>query len=50
MISTLLIAAENRGCYKTILDCSEENRSFYNGLGFEDAEIEMRFDHFLKDD
>jgi glucosamine-phosphate N-acetyltransferase len=50
MISALLTEAQKRGCYKTILDCSEENRSFYNGLGFEDAEIEMRFDHFLKDD
>ncbi len=36
--------AWNQGCYKVILDCSEENRPFYEHCGFRTHEIEMRID------
>lgn len=36
--------AWNAGCYKVILDCSEENRPFYEHCGFRAHEIEMRID------
>ena len=36
--------ARNAGCYKVILNCSEENREFYEKLGFKQHAIEMRID------
>ena len=41
----LLEIAENRGCYKTILDCTDDVRPFYEKLGFKHTANEMRFDH-----
>ena len=29
------------GCYKVILDCSNENRAFYEKCGFKQKEIQM---------
>ncbi|KAF0979241.1 hypothetical protein FDP41_001584 [Naegleria fowleri] len=37
--------AQEQGCYKTILDCSEKNVKFYEKCGFVRKEIQMRFDH-----
>ncbi|KAG2379317.1 hypothetical protein C9374_007456 [Naegleria lovaniensis] len=37
--------AQQQGCYKTILDCSEKNVKFYEKCGFVRKEIQMRFDH-----
>ena len=34
--------AKNRGCYKIILDCSEEVRIFYEKLGFVKSDHHMR--------
>ena len=36
--------ARNAGCYKVILNCSEENREFYEKIGFKQHGIEMRID------
>lgn len=37
-------AAKSAGCYKVILNCSEENIPFYEKIGFKKHGIEMRFD------
>ncbi len=37
-------AAKDAGCYKVILNCSEENFPFYEKLGFRKHGIEMRLD------
>ena len=41
----LLELAKNRGCYKTILDCTDDVIPFYEQLGFEHIANELRFDH-----
>ncbi len=41
----LLEFAKNRGCYKTILDCTEDVKPFYEKLGFKHMANELRFDH-----
>lgn len=41
----LLEIAKNRGCYKTILDCTEDVKPFYEKLGFKQIANELRFDH-----
>jgi len=41
----LLEFAKNRGCYKTILDCTDDVRPFYEKLGFKHIANELRFDH-----
>ena len=41
----LLEFAKNRGCYKTILDCTDDVKGFYEKLGFKHTANEMRFDH-----
>jgi glucosamine-phosphate N-acetyltransferase len=42
----LLEIAKNRGCYKTILDCTDEVKPFYEKLGFKHTANELRFDHY----
>jgi len=37
--------AKNRGCYKTILDCTDDVKPFYEKLGFKHIANELRFDH-----
>ena len=37
--------AKNRGCYKTILDCTDDVKPFYEKLGFKMVANELRFDH-----
>ncbi len=41
----LLEIANNRGCYKTILDCTDDVKPFYEKLGFKQVAKELRFDH-----
>ena len=41
----LLKIAEDRGCYKTILDCTNDVKPFYEKLGFKHTANELRFDH-----
>jgi len=41
----LLEIANNRGCYKTILDCTDDVKPFYEKLGFKQVANELRFDH-----
>jgi len=36
--------AATRGCYKVILDCSEENAAFYQKNGFKRCGLLMRYD------
>ncbi len=44
----LLEIANNRGCYKTILDCTDDVKPFYEKLGFKQVGKELRFDHIQK--
>lgn len=41
IIGFLLDHAEAMGCYKVILDCSVENRPFYERCGFRQREVQM---------
>lgn len=41
----ILEIAKNRGCYKTILDCTDDVKPFYEKLGFKKIANELRFDH-----
>ena len=45
IIKYLLETAKNRGCYKTILDCTDEVKPFYEKLGFRHNANALRFDH-----
>jgi glucosamine-phosphate N-acetyltransferase len=45
IIKYVLELAKNHGCYKTILDCSDEIKPFYEKLGFKVHSNELRFDH-----
>ena len=44
MMQKAIDAAKAAGCYKVILNCSEENFPFYQKLGFKKHGIEMRLD------
>lgn len=41
IIEFLTEHARSMGCYKVILDCSAENRVFYEKCGFKEKEIQM---------
>ncbi|CAG7848922.1 SubName: Full=Related to glucosamine 6-phosphate n-acetyltransferase {ECO:0000313/EMBL:CCA68354.1} [Serendipita indica DSM 11827] len=41
VIQTLVALSEKAGCYKTILNCSDENIPFYEKCGFKKKENEM---------
>ena len=41
IIELLKLIAEVNGCYKVILDCSEQNVPFYEKCGFKKKEVEM---------
>ena len=45
IIKYLLDVAKNQGCYKTILDCTDEVKPFYEKLGFKHNANALRFDH-----
>ena len=45
LIQASLDFAKNEGCYKTILDCSDDVKPFYEKIGFKKHSNSMRFDH-----
>jgi len=45
MINYLLRYAKDQGCYKTILDCVDDVKPFYEKLGFKHNASALRFDH-----
>ena len=45
IMKCLLEFAKNRGCYKTILDCTDDVKPFYEKLGFKHIANELRCDH-----
>ena len=48
IVVALLKYAEKQGCYKTILDCTDEMIPFYENIGFKRHSNSMRFDHLSK--
>jgi len=48
IVNALLKYAEKKGCYKTILDCSEDLIPFYESIGFKRHSNSLRFDHRSK--
>jgi len=45
LMKYLLEIAKSRDCYKTILDCTDDVKPFYEKLGFKQIANELRFDH-----
>ena len=45
IIKYLLEFAKIKGCYKTILDCVDDVKPFYEKLGFKHNANALRFDH-----
>jgi glucosamine-phosphate N-acetyltransferase len=45
IIKYVLELAKNHGCYKTILDCSDDVKVFYEEIGFKYHSNELRFNH-----
>jgi len=48
IVKALLKYAERKGCYKTILDCSDDLIPFYESIGFKRHSNSLRFDHLSK--
>ena len=46
LVQSLLDLAKDNNCYKTILDCSDEVKPFYEKIGFKRHSNGMRYDHF----
>jgi len=46
LVQSLLELAKDNNCYKTILDCSDEVKPFYEKIGFKRHSNGMRYDHF----
>ena len=45
IIKYVLGIAKNNDCYKTILDCSDDVKQFYEKLGFKHHSNELRYNH-----
>ena len=45
IVMSLLDVAKERKCYKTILDCKDDVKQFYERIGFKYESNGMRFDH-----
>jgi len=45
IIKYVLELAKKHDCYKTILDCSDEVKPFYEKIGFKHHSNELRFNH-----
>jgi glucosamine-phosphate N-acetyltransferase len=45
LMNSLLELAKDNNCYKTILDCSDEVKPFYEKIGFKRFSNCMRYDH-----
>ncbi len=48
IVKALLEYGKKQGCYKTILDCSDELVPFYKDIGFKQFSNSMRFDYLSK--
>ena len=45
LVTSMLERAKEKNCYKTILDCKDSLKPFYEKMGFKQATNQMRFDH-----
>ena len=45
LVISLLDVAKQRRCYKTILNCEDSLKQFYEKIGFKKTTNEMRYDH-----
>ena len=45
VVISLMDVALKRGCYKTILDCKDDVKEFYEKLGFKQKSNGMRYDY-----
>lgn len=45
IIRYVLEIAKKKGCYKTILDCTDDVKPFYEKIGFKHNANALRFDH-----
>jgi glucosamine-phosphate N-acetyltransferase len=45
IMNYLIEIAKNRGCYKTILDCTDDVKPFYEKIGFKQVANELRLDN-----
>ena len=45
LIRSLLACAKEKNCYKTILDCKDDVKAFYEKIGFHGESNGMRYDH-----
>ena len=45
LVTSLLERAKEKNCYKTILDCKDDVKQFYDRIGFKRESNGMRYDH-----
>jgi len=45
LVTSLLEHAKEKNCYKTILDCKDDVKQFYERVGFKHESNGMRYDH-----
>jgi glucosamine-phosphate N-acetyltransferase len=45
LVTSLLERAKEKKCYKTILDCKDDVKQFYERIGFKHESNGMRYDH-----
>jgi len=45
LVTSLLERAKEKNCYKTILDCKDDVKQFYERIGFKHESNGMRYDH-----
>ena len=45
LITSMLERAKEKNCYKTILDCKDDVKQFYEKIGFKRESNGMRYDH-----
>ena len=45
LVMSMLERAKEKNCYKTILDCKDDVKQFYERIGFKHESNSMRYDH-----
>ena len=45
LVTSMLEYAKRKNCYKTILDCNDDVKQFYERIGFKRESNGMRYDH-----
>ena len=45
LVTSMLEYAKRKNCYKTILDCKDDVKQFYERIGFKHESSGMRYDH-----